>query len=92
MKDKYFVEHGVQTRVREMRILLYTIRYCLDFGVELKNSPDFLLRYNDEKVANDPTNMPKYAKGTTSPIQFTIVCDLKRDLLNQMILAVMRRE
>ena len=33
----------------------------------------FRLRYNDEKVARDPTSMPMYAKGMMRPAQCTIL-------------------
>lgn len=35
--------------------------------------PAFLLRYREEKVAREPIRIVRYAKGTVSPSQFTMM-------------------
>lgn len=37
--------------------------------------PAFRFRYSEEKVAKDPTSMPRYAKGTARPSQSTMLAD-----------------
>lgn len=77
VKDRCSEEREDQTRVRGKRILLCIMRSNLILEIRVSGIPDFRLRYNDEKVANEPTNMPRYAKGTASPTQSTIACRME---------------
>ena len=68
---------GGETRVlaRRIELWVYGHEFCGYWGGEQGDEvlPAFRFRYREEKVAREPIRMLRYARGTTRPIQSTIL-------------------